>query len=371
MFLSGLSRSMSGQEGGKLYGEGGYGCIFIPPLTCADGAETLPSNSTVKATEKIDKLMEKDDAKIEFDVAKRIQQIPLWETYYLVPKTMCTPAIKAKQTETEIGECSLLSEKDIRAFRLLRMDYGGLPLSQYSMNFHKFPFINFAKHLLEGVALMSLFGIAHMDLHTGNILVNDQNVPHIIDFNLAVDVQDQTDLEGRISHTYKLNLMQETPDNLLVNAYARRVIDKDTSVPSSETLVEEMISDKKILRTMRTVLGITADEQREGMMEFLAGSKSAQTGDMVLWFNAHWRKNDSWACAANLVTLISRMSLWNSFAEGEFSHHSTKLLAVLKKMSHTNPNKRFDAVQALAELDPENAIIKTYAGPWLEKVGRF
>jgi serine/threonine protein kinase len=249
------------------------------------------------------------------------------------------------------------------------MDYGGLPLSQYSMNFHKFPFINFAKHLLEGVALMSLFVIAHMDLHTGNILVSSENVPRIIDFNLAVDVQDQSDLENRISNTYKLNLMQETPDNLLVNAQARRLQDKDMSIPASNQLVEDMIADKRILRTMRTVLGITGDEQREGMLEFLNVSKAAQTGSMVLWFNSYWRKNDSWACAANLVTLISRMSLWNSFAEGEFSHHSAKLIAVLKKMSHTNPITRYDAVQGLAELDPQNVIIRTYAGPWLKKVG--
>ena len=106
------------------------------------------------------------------------------------------------------------------------------------------------------------------------------------------------------------------------------------------------------------------------MQQFMTTSRSAQTGDMVLWFNAHWHKNDSWACAANLVTLIARMSLWNSFSEGEFSHHSAKLLAVLKKMSQTNPNKRFDAVQALAELDPESTIIKTYAGPWLAKMGK-
>ena len=367
-----MNRGMSGQEqdGGRLYGEGGYGCIFIPPLKCADNEQSIPKNSQVNTPEKIDKLMSADDAEIEFAVAKRIHQIPMWETYYLVPNAMCTPAPKSKQTEKDIGECSLLSNKDISTFRLLRMDYGGLPLSQYSMNFHKFPFINFAKHLMEGVALMTLFGIAHMDLHTGNILVTEQNVPHIIDFNLAVDVRDLTDLENRISHTYKLNLMQETPDNLLVNAYARRVIDHDMSVPPQDKLVDEMITDKRILRTMRSVLGITAEEQREGLVEFLQHSKSAQTGNMVLWFQAYWHKNDSWACAANLVTLISRMSLWNSFAEGEASHHTTKLIGVLKKMSHTNPAKRYDAVQALAELDPENLIIRKYAGSWLKNVGR-
>jgi serine/threonine protein kinase len=363
---------MSGQElqeGGKLYGEGGYGCIFIPPLKCVDDEQTIPINSRVNAPEKIDKLMDADDAEIEFAVAKRIQQIPMWETYYLVPNAMCTPAPKSRQKEQDIGECSLLTDKDIGNFRLLRMDYGGLPLSQYSMNFHKFPFIKFAKHLMEGVALMTLFGIAHMDLHTGNILVTDENIPHIIDFNLAVDIRDQSDLEDRISHTYKLNLMQETPDNLLVNAQARRIQDKDMSIPTQAKLVEEMITDKHILRTMRTVLGITSDEQREGMLAFLRRSESAQIGNMVLWFNAHWHKNDSWACAANLVTLISRMSLWNSFAEGEFSHHSANLISVLKKMSHTNPFERYDAVQGLAALDPDNHIIRTFAGPWLKIVG--
>ena len=46
-------------------------------------------------------------------------------------------------------------------------------------------------------------------------------------------------------------------------------------------------------------------------------------------------------------------------------------MCVLRKLCETNPAKRYDAVQALNELDPENAIIKNYAQPWLRHLASF
>jgi hypothetical protein len=41
-------------------------------------------------------------------------------------------------------------------------------------------------------------------------------------------------------------------------------------------------------------------------------------------------------------------------------------MKMLRKLCAPNPLHRYDAVQALAELDPQNAIIKEYGQAWLQ-----
>ena len=49
----------------------------------------------------------------------------------------------------------------------------------------------------------------------------------------------------------------------------------------------------------------------------------------------------------------------------EFNGPNSIGYKVLRKMCRTDPFERYDAIQGLAELYPENKIIRTYAGAWL------
>jgi hypothetical protein len=350
------------QSGGRLFAKGAYGCIYHAPLLCKGSTyAALEKNTEIRMGSSLTKLLSAADAKVEFDIAQRIQKIPLWKQYFLVAEGLCEPAPRSIQTNTEIADCPLVQSnpKDFGKLRLLKLSYGGVPLEQYRMNFKKFAFFDFAKHLLEGLALLTLHGLTHLDLHRGNILVDSANIPRIIDFNLSIDKEDTHDLVNRLKHSYQLNLTQESPDFLLVNAVH---IGKD-----GNAVIRDMLENKDMLKAIRKVLGTSETEQRSQITEFYKDSPAAQKGDLEGWFTSYWSYNDSWAGACILVKLISNLSLWASFEKGEFALTKERLFAALRRMTHMSPMKRFDSIQALAFLDPDNYIIRTYATEWLKK----
>jgi serine/threonine protein kinase len=352
---------METQSGGKLFAKGAYGCIFHEPLKCKGKSEKkIEKNSTIHMGSELSKLLGNKDAEIEFDIAKRIQQIPLWKQYYLVAEAICEPAPLAKQTNSEIQLCPVVTDTPkFDSLRLLKLSYGGTPLTNYRMNFQRYPFYDFAKHLIEGFALLTLHGIVHLDLHSGNILVDNANIPRAIDFNLSIDTKDRNNLLRRLKHSYQLNLSQESSDFMLVNAVH---IKKD-----GYAVIRDIVEERQIVKLIRTVLGVTQDDQRTDIEQFFLKSPSAQKGDLETWFDLYWPVCDSWAVGTILVKLLSKLNLWPSFDRGDFRLSKDKLFSVLRKMCNMSPIKRYDCVQALAELEPENYIIRKYAGPWLKK----
>ena len=63
---------------------------------------------------------------------------------------------------------------------------------------------------------------------------------------------------------------------------------------------------------------------------------------------------------------VGHFSFYPSFQENPTYSKNKKLLeGVIKKLVEVNPQKRYDAIQALNELDAESYVLKTYASEWL------
>jgi hypothetical protein len=271
------------------------------------------------------------------------------------------------QKEKDLDTCDIITGKDISHLRILRMNYGGEGVDTYQINIHKFNFRNFVISGLEAISLLLLNSIAHMDLHSGNALIGPDQTIKIVDWNLALDVTVEPDAESRLLHSHTLKLTQESPDYLLMNAVYKRRLNRASTIPNEAKLIEDMLDQKPILKKQRAILGMTRDEQRNGIYSFIRESAAYQAGNFNAWFKTFWRMNDSWAIAAMIVGMISKLSLWPDYVfPPEFTGSTSKGFQVLRKMSNTNPFERHDAIQGLAELYPENPIITTYAGAWLK-----
>ena len=118
-------------SGGKILGQGQYGCVFIPPLKCKGTKRSLETNTQITEGAPIDKLITVEQAEYEFSIAQSIQQIPLWKNYFLVSESICDPA--PIQVEKNIKNCDVLDEKELSNFKLLRLRYGGTPLHMYKI----------------------------------------------------------------------------------------------------------------------------------------------------------------------------------------------------------------------------------------------
>jgi serine/threonine protein kinase len=342
-------------NGGKLFDEGMYGCIFTPPLVCKDTKKIDDETDNTA----LSKLILIPSANHEWTIMKKIKKIPLWKNYFIISESPpCEPA--PIQKDKELYNCSIFdnSQYNLSDFRILNMPYGGIPLTIYRINLSNFDFINFVIHFIEAGALLNLYGIVHRDIHQGNILIDRDNVPRIIDYNLSIIVNNIT--LNELKHKYEYNLAQEPPDSTIVNAVFMGY--------NYQKVIDSIIHKKPIMKKIRNILGINETQQTASLESFYWKSKSLKTGNQVMWFNNYWSKIDSWAIAINIIDLIYKLSLWPEFSD-TLKKIRPKLFPVLHKMCEVNPKERFDCVQALNILSPNSFIIRKYAKPWLTKVG--
>jgi hypothetical protein len=343
--------------GGRLFDEGMYGCIFTPPLECKSKPITL-SDIDENATEpSLSKIILKNAAETEFNISKVIRQIPLWKNYFIVSESICEPA--PIQKDKELYDCPALEDRQLSQFRILTMPYGGVPLNIYRFNIKTLEFMDFIVHFIESVALLNLFGIVHRDIHQGNILIDKDEVPRIIDFNLAIPVQNKITAK-KLKHQYNVITGQEPPDSTLVNAISLGY--------DSERTIDSIINKKPINKKIRNILNITTYEQKKELEKFYTISKAVKTGDTVKWFNVYWRTIDSWAVGVNIIDLLAKFSLWPEFSS-KLKKISPKLFPVLKRLCAVNPMMRIDCIQALNYLAPNSFIVRKYGKAWIAKVG--
>ncbi len=348
--LEGTTLDGTTLEGGKLFDEGMYGCIFTPALKCKDTKKQYTESNNLS------KLIIKEYADKEWSIMAKIKKIPIWKNYFIVSEPPCVPA--PIQKDKDLALCHPLTENKLSDFRILTMPNGGTPLTSYRIHLANFDFMGFVIHFIEAGALLNLFGIVHRDIHSGNILVDNEQVPRIIDYNLSILVESNITL-GELKHKYDANLAQEPPDSTLVNAVQQGY--------NYEKVINSIITRKQILKKIRTMLGVTIEEQWESLESWYIKSKAAKMGDEVGWFNNYWRTIDSWAIGVNIIDLISKLSLWPKFSN-TLNKIRSRLFPVLRLMCEMNPKRRVDCVQALNMLAPNSFIIRKYSKVWLAKV---
>lgn len=343
--------------GGKLFDEGLYGCIFTPQLECTPGSKRGKSDIDTDAIHPpVSKLILKDDAELEFFISKMIRKIPLWKNYFVVSETICDPA--PTQKDKDISRC-IDNPRHIVNYSILTMPFGGQPMSIYRFNVKGFDFMPFVTHFIECGALMNLFGIVHRDIHQGNILIDKQHVPRIIDFNLSIPVISNV-TSADLSHKYEFSIAQEPPDSALVNAIAHNY--------KPDKVIEDITFKRPSIKQIKNVLGVSNQAMANELEIFYNKSKAVKAGDTLKWFQIYWRTIDSWAFGINLIDLISRMSLWPEF-NITWRRVQGKMVPLLRRLCAISPVHRIDCVQALNYLDPNSFIIRKYAKGWLAKVG--
>ena len=176
-------------------GEGTYGCVHKPSLTCT---------TTVDVRNKLSKFMLKDDAQGELNEYNIISEIDNNKQFYLGKPTMCVPK-NSSSNNRAIEKCNLYkkNKKLNRSFALLVMKDGGKELSEYSTKRLRFltnnsktvhiirDFWKESLRMFKGIILFKANGLLHHDLKPQNMVYNEsKNRLNFIDFGFMRRIDD-------------------------------------------------------------------------------------------------------------------------------------------------------------------------------------
>lgn len=338
--------------GGKLLDKGGYSCIFDPPLRCK-GSKTMKSHGHM-----ISKLMTNEDSETEWKISELIRKIPLWKNYFAVSESICELGLNQVDGDLKT-KCELIKYINPSQLRILQMPYAGKPLQNYTLR-SDFNLMAFMTHILEAGALLVLNNVIHFDLHVGNILINNNGVPRIIDFNLSL-LSNKSVSVSELSYRFSRNfhLTQQPPDyTVLLGIEQGKNID----------MMISQIENKNIISYIKSIIGIHPSIIRKDIKNLILNPYIAK-GDIDKWFNQYWTKIDSWAIGTYFIVMLKKYGILPQIG-GAYQIHHSKLKKLLQNLCAINPNERWDCVQALYYMNPNSIVIKRFGYKWLDKYGK-
>ena len=180
---------MISQEGGKLIGQGTYGCVYKPAIPCTRRGK--------EASDIVSKVMIKRHARDEAKELDKISSIDKKKEYYLGKPKQCNlddEYVDYIMTNVDgIEDCKAIELGFLQGIDILQYKDGGMDLSKffqtmkkgYSPQVSKKLLLNI-RPLLMGLVEMKKHNYSHSDIKTLNIVINPKTYRmYYIDFGLA------------------------------------------------------------------------------------------------------------------------------------------------------------------------------------------
>lgn len=199
----------------KLLGEGSYGCVFIPEITCTSEIEVLNKNISGRQTVgKVFTYYESKQSAVEKEkeVARLVNKWDPEARYFAIPNKICKTTLDQVKMHPEANKCSELMFFEKKELDQIVMPYYGLELGEYLKTYNKiyqrkFPaeiFIGIIKNILEGIYVLQQNKMVHMDIKYNNMLF-DNVLLRLIDFSLLrsfKEVYGSEKFKERLAHSY-------------------------------------------------------------------------------------------------------------------------------------------------------------------------
>jgi serine/threonine protein kinase len=177
-------------RGGKMAGQGSYGCGFIPAIPC-NGENSAPDGTFTK-------LMLEKNAEIEMLMTTHIRRIDPEQKYSVYSNRLCEPNYE-KLLQEELNKCTHLfgniKKEQIsqlfkwEKFALLQVPYGGEQIDKVKIPKNRFnEFLISLQNLFKGLLKMHSNKLYHFDINPNNILLMEKDgkyLPRFIDFGLS------------------------------------------------------------------------------------------------------------------------------------------------------------------------------------------
>jgi serine/threonine protein kinase len=358
-------------RGGRLIGQGKYGCIFDPPLICR--GDQTPIGGWKKGT--LGKLTSTEDIASEFLAATRFKDKPESRKYFILPQmdTLCkegphgeSPIEQSAQKEPDISKCEVVQKEGMDNMLHYQMEYGGKTLQDKLENIQiaakEFPFFRFMGDLLEIGAYLALNGMVHNDLHSANIMMNKEYHPRLIDFGRCYAANSITpNILKNLAAIYEPSLGQITPE-----CSAQDGLESGMKL---SVIMHDLTDKKPGLIYAERLFGQSRQQQMAEFQHFWKTSKALQQNDYLTFWKLYWPVVDAWSIGHDLASTLYKLSMSNQFMKGgEWKQKYPVVKAVITGLLRASPRARLDCVEALALYDPMNSVVLSPPGKaWLAK----
>ena len=273
-------------RGGRAIDAGSYGCVFDPPLKCAD--KSIPYNPN-----NISKLMYKRDAISEMEEMKKvgefIKKIPNNDKYFIVVNTSsCAPGLitdkedllsfdKKCELFTKHGIDSYNVNDQISKLELINMPNGGLSIDNFVLQLLDMPnrysaFIKLNNALIEllknGIVPINKMGFHHYDVKAGNILFSSDGNARLIDWGLAGGNDGTTVPEVIKDRSIAFNMPFS---DIFFNSYIKKWLpDEFKRIKSSEMFKNKNDGQSELLKVIAVnLINKSIQETSEGHYDYL------------------------------------------------------------------------------------------------------
>ena len=274
------------KSGGRAVDAGSYGCVFNPPIKCADNPN--PYNN-----KNISKLMYKKDTQSELEemkkVKKFIETIPNKENYFLISNTYaCNPAKLEPEDVTGFDEeCQLFTKYGITSqnvnthlnkLALIVMPNGGLNIDKFIKEIIHFPDTDMysmlaaansalIRLLVNGIVPLNAMKFNHYDIKAGNILISDDGHARLIDWGLASENDGRTIPSTIEDRPISFNLPFS---DIFFNKFAKQWLKEALNQIKSSNFFKNKVGQSELLKIVAVnMINKSIEESGEGHYEYI------------------------------------------------------------------------------------------------------
>lgn len=321
--------------GGRILGQGTYGCVFQPTLKCR-------GKNSKKDANMVGKITSKTDARNELEISRILSKIPDSSKYTItVEVDACTPRARSRQTDTDVDRCEFSKDEPLEDTVQLLMPWGGYPLSRINLDPHVFDFFKFTEELLAIGAFLVLNDLCHFDIWGQNMLFDKQNHPKLIDFGFAFKASnlDISELSSRW-RVMAVDHDTETPEVTLMLSSNDHI--------SDESVIRGLEKEKPAVQRLSVFCDVDPKQWSDELRQWTKDSQSFQRRDWLRCWKTYWPGFDAWSMGAVLLNVLEiEMSIPGFTESNTWKTKGELIKKVLRGLCRSNPVYRLDAAEAL------------------------
>jgi serine/threonine protein kinase len=178
---------MFDMTGGRVIGEGGFGCVLKPAIKC-NGTERKGDKYITKIQ------LDSDTADKEIEIGKLVKKIPLSKKHFAPIVSSCISKPKVVNMVTKNNNCRFLNENPTKTFSISTIpSIDGDDFKRYIYSLTNsgdilYTIIHSYVYLLFSIYLLDKHNLIHYDLKSENVMFDiNKKRPIIIDFGLSID----------------------------------------------------------------------------------------------------------------------------------------------------------------------------------------